>query len=258
MNNQYFAVLASIFFSIAFSPSVFSAPLVLEYQPALSSDHQIVAKKLQGSPRLTQLIGIINLHFPLQESVTLVMGAKEDPLYDPETQKILMSYSFYREVENYFIQSEYVEKGTTLDQAVMDAILHTVLHEFSHALINQYQIPILAREEDAADSFANVFLIELIEGGGDAVNTAADLYFFESPETQDLETADFWDEHTLSIQRYYHTLCHLYGSDPEAYKTLLSDAGIPKEREEFCIEEWELVSSAWLRVIKDTLPAEGL
>ncbi|MCW9000601.1 MAG: DUF4344 domain-containing metallopeptidase, partial [Kangiellaceae bacterium] len=51
--------------------------------------------------------------------------------------------------------------------------------------------------------------------------SAADLFYLESEDRTELDEQDFWGEHSLDLQRYYSTLCHVYGSDPDKYKAIL-------------------------------------
>lgn len=108
----------------------------------------------------------------------------------------------------------------------------------------------LGKEEDAVDALANVLLIEFYDGGGDIAISAADLFDLESADVDELEDADFWDEHSLDVQRYYSTLCHVYGSDPQGYGYLLEDAEFSEDRSELCVEEYETISDSWLDLLE--------
>lgn len=233
-------------FLCLFSVQVCAANLLkVSYLPAQTAQERQALMWLKNSKALQASLSILEERFVLGENLEIIFGAEEDPVYDPARQEILISYAFVSEVAEYFVASNYEAQGYSIEQAAMDAVIHTVYHEFAHAFINQHEIPILAREEDAADSFANVFLIELMANGRDIVESAADLFYFESPDLKELEPADFWGEHSLSIQRFYQGQCHLYGSDPDRYQAVMKDLGVSKQRQELCVEEWGLVVEAW-------------
>ena len=67
-------------------------------------------------------------------------------------------------------------------------------------------------------------------------------------EINEFDDMDFIDEHSLDIQRYFHTLCLIYGSDSDNYNSLLSeiDEEYKTEREDTCIEEYDNISRNWL------------
>lgn len=80
--------------------------------------------------------------------------------------------------------------------------------------MDQYQLPITGREEDAVDIFAAVLLVESDE---DAVIAGIDQFDVNAAEETDLEELAFRDEHSLNTQRFYNVSCIVYGSDPSAY-----------------------------------------
>ena len=180
-----------------------------------------------------------------------MFGGEDGPLYDPEINKILIPYTFIDEVKQRFVKARYSETGVTPDEATNDALMHTLFHELGHALIEMYQLPVVGKEEDAVDSLANVLLIEFYDKGQETVLSAADLFDLESEDKNgSYEEADFWDEHSLDEQRYYATLCHIYGSDPDKYASVLENTDISDDRAELCIEEYEAASRNWLKLLK--------
>ncbi|OQX37038.1 MAG: hypothetical protein B0D91_07775 [Oceanospirillales bacterium LUC14_002_19_P2] len=103
----------------------------------------------------------------------------------------------------------------------------------------------VVKEEDAADGLATLLLIERFEHGQEIALTAADMFALESEDYETLDEPDFWDEHSLDAQRYYTTLCHIYGSDPDNYAYLMEEADIDQDRRELCIDEYDALSNSW-------------
>ncbi|HPY42528.1 MAG TPA: DUF4344 domain-containing metallopeptidase, partial [Thiolinea sp.] len=145
---------------------------------------------------------------------------------------------------------KYEETGVSAQDAMLDAVQHTLFHELAHALIAMYDLPIVGKEEDAADNLATVLLIEYLDDGAEVAISAADLFDLEGEDVKELSEADFWDEHSLDTQRYYTTMCHIYGSDPKKYKDVKVDAGFDKERAETCSDDYELVRENWFKLLK--------
>ncbi|MFK7995746.1 MAG: DUF4344 domain-containing metallopeptidase [Granulosicoccus sp.] len=177
--------------------------------------------------------------------VRVLHEVEEGPLYDPETQEIWMPESFADNIRAYFDDE---------DAPVGDVYFHTLMHEIGHVMFEQYDLPMLAREEDAADALASVLLLEYVEDGAQIALNAADMFGLESEEYEWFDESDFWSEHSLDIQRYYTTLCHVYGSDPDMHEDLINDEyGLSAERAEDCEEEYQRVRAGWLGVLKPYL-----
>ena len=218
-------------------------------QPANASEAATL-KKLQQAGDAREVISLVNQKFKLPKPLSIIFGGDDGPLYDPEINTILTPYTFIDEVKQRFVRAKYSETGVTPDQATNDALMHTLFHELGHALIEMYQLPVVGKEEDAVDSLASVLLIEFYEGGQETVLSAADLFDLESEDRGGLEEADYWDEHSLDEQRFYTTLCHVYGSDPDKYASVIEDTDISEDRADLCIEEYEAASRNWFKLLK--------
>lgn len=209
-----------------------------------------ILKKLQQAGDAQEVINLVNQKLRLPKPLSIIFGGEDGPLYDPQINKILVPYTFIDEVKSRFVTAKYSETGVTPDEATNDALMHTLFHELGHALIEMYKLPVVGKEEDAVDSLANVLLIEFYDEGQETVLSAADLFDLESGDRDTLEEEDYWDEHSLDEQRYYSALCHVYGSDPEKYASVIDDAEISDERADLCIEEYEAASRNWFKLLK--------
>ncbi|MGB0908611.1 MAG: DUF4344 domain-containing metallopeptidase [Maricaulaceae bacterium] len=135
-------------------------------------------------------------------------------------------------------------------------ILDTLFHEMGHALIDQFDIPILGQEEDAADNLAAMLLLgsdkdHMIE----AVASAAEGYFLmDDLGAARKEDFQFDDEHDLDVQRAYRQVCYLYGLS-ESFDDLAEAAELSDERAEYCPDDLDRITRDWTRVLK---PHEGI
>ncbi|MDE1465404.1 DUF4344 domain-containing metallopeptidase [Spartinivicinus poritis] len=214
----------------------------------ISTKHQ-----LTKTDAIDVLVESIKTSLVIKPPITLVFGGEEGPLYDSEEKRIYIPYAFIDEVKARFTQSDYAKTGVSVEDAMFDALMHTVFHELGHALIDIYQLPVVGQEEDAVDSLATILLIELFEEGQEIAISAADLFDLESQDIDEFEEEDFWDEHSLDVQRYYNTLCYVYGSTPNKYKSLAREAGFSKERMELCIDDYERQRDSWFKILKNYL-----
>ena len=189
-------------------------------------------------------IDFINDTFLFERPVNLIIGAEDGPLYDPQQDIIQIPYEFYTQVVTLFAEVEPEDKDLQHQYAI-DTMLHTLFHEYGHAVIEQFDLPIVGKEEDAVDALASVLLIEYYENGAEMAINAAELFALESEDRGSLQEEDFWDEHSLDEQRYYSTLCHVVGSDPRTYRELAESAGFSIERAESCEFEYQQLVADW-------------
>ncbi|MGR5064652.1 DUF4344 domain-containing metallopeptidase [Photobacterium sp. DNB22_13_2] len=229
--------------------------------PSVSElDNQAILeiKKTQSIKTIQSLSQSV-IDFPTP--VHIVFGTLDGPLYDPESNQIEIPYSFWREmIENFSTDvadsndnAKSNEPNTLYAfEASEGALLHTLLHELGHAYIALNDIPILGKEEDAADSFANILMLNYVEDGDTQAIHAATLFAIEDQQIEIFDDLDFIDEHSLDIQRYFYSLCLVYGSDPDKHKTLFQDldSDVKTEREDICIEEFERVTASWQSYFK--------
>lgn len=215
----------------------------VEIEYLTSADHDHIRSVLIEDGVLDNGVDFVNETFRLERSIKVTVGAEDGPLYDPGVSEIQIPYFFYTEIIERFSE---IEKDRD-EQAVFasDAMLHTLFHELGHALIDQLELPIVGKEEDAVDALANVLLLEHYNEGAEMVSNAAELFALEGESRGDLEEEDFWDEHSLDEQRYFHTLCHVYGSDPDYFTDLAEDVGFSADRREICVETYARLVDDW-------------
>ncbi|RKF19698.1 hypothetical protein DBZ36_04340 [Alginatibacterium sediminis] len=202
---------------------------------------------------ISDLVMLLNQRFELSQSLEVVVGADDGPLFDPQSEQILIPFEFVTQISHRFEEADYLETGITVEQAVSDAILHTLLHEFGHALVYQYELPIVGKEEDVVDSLANFLLINFFQEGQEIVLSAADLFDLESQDVTEFSDQDFWDEHSLDAQRYFTSLCHVYGSASMKYQNLVDQAGFSEERKLLCEEEYLTLERSWSQLLAPLL-----
>jgi len=211
---------------------------------------------IAGTPYqdISSLIEFINDQLHFSSPITVRIDVDDGPLYDPVTDEIWMPRSFGKGIASIFASGDDTLDAQEQQEIVNDVVLHTLVHEAGHALFAQVDIPLLAREEDAVDALASVLLLEFHEQGDDVVLNAAEMFGLESDSVEWFEAADFWGEHSLDIQRYYTSICHVYGSDSEAHEDLINeDYGLSEERAEACIDEYYLLREGWLSVLNPYL-----
>ena len=113
------------------------------------------------------------------------------------------------------------------------------------------KIPLFGREEDAADQFSVYIMLRFSKDEarrlivGNAYQYKGDL---QSP-TVSMALKKFADEHGTPSQRFFNVLCLAYGADKNLFGDFVSKGYLPKERAEYCEDEYAQVAYAFQRLI---------
>jgi Putative metallopeptidase len=128
---------------------------------------------------------------------------------------------------------------------VVGPFVDTSLHEFAHSLIDVFNLPVLGREEDAADQIAAYTYLQLgpVEARRLVMGTAY-AYLSEAKRERSPSSKKFSDEHGTPEQRAYNLMCIAYGADTKLFGDLVSKGYLPKERADQCEEEYEQIQDA--------------
>jgi Putative metallopeptidase len=121
-----------------------------------------------------------------------------------------------------------------LVEFVTGAMLFVLLHELAHAAISEMQLPVLGKEEDAADSFAATRLIRLTSEFSDRViaDAARGWFMADRRVKKEGEPVIYYDEHSLDIVRAYQIVCYMVGFDENKFADLANKTKLPEDRRE--------------------------
>lgn len=188
-----------------------------------------------------------NLKLPTNIYLKTKDCGEVNALYDPNDSSITVCYEL---MEDFF--KLFKSTGKSDQEAydkMFDAIRFVFLHELGHAMIDVYNLPITGNEEDAADRASAYICLEEIEGGVRSVLAAAEAFAIES-KRRTPGGRDMADEHLLQEQRFYNSLCMIYGSDTVKYQNLVGGKYLPKERAVRCPSEYERTTQSWKELLK--------
>jgi DNA-binding Xre family transcriptional regulator len=135
---------------------------------------------------------------------------------------------------------------------VVGNMLFVGFHELGHALIHELGLPVLGREEDAADSFAVVAMINI---GTDfstrvLVQAARGWFLSANRDRKEGDTPEFYDEHGLDQQRAYQIVCFMVGWNEDKFKELADWVHMPPERQDSCAGDYSNAEYSWKTVLK--------
>ncbi len=142
--------------------------------------------------------------------------------------------------------------AVTLRQFVKGTLRFVILHELGHGLIDVYELPVLGREEDAADRFA-IFWLSPDGAGEDGVDAIAAMEWWLASARlsgASRQQLPWWGEHGIDEQRGYQIACLLYGASPEDFGPLAGRVGIPDARRQGCQVEAYKNNRAWAGLLR--------
>jgi len=210
---------------------------------ALTASHKVGS----NSQALEKLISELNqrISLPFDMVISFEDCEAPDAFYDPETHQVTLCYQL---IDDYYaLFGRKIKDKTKLDNAVKAATAATFFHEFGHGLVDAWKIPITGREEDAVDQLSTLVLILGTDDGEHmALEGALSFKLYA-----DLEKGPkiYWDEHSLDEQRYFDTICLVYGHDEKKFAYLVDNGTLPEERAAFCTEDYEKVSNSWRQLL---------
>lgn len=154
------------------------------------------------------------------------------------------------------------EERADVDEFVLGAATAIMLHEVGHLIINELEIPILAREEDAADTIATLTL--LIQDEEDDERAARYLqafvtnwFLFGQSEYGAIADDYMADEHSLNRQRAFAAVCLAHGSGHPGFTEHAEYHGLSEERMAKCESEFESAMRSFAQLLTPHLLDNG-
>lgn len=214
----------------------------------VGTDELRMRELLERKDGVADMVALLDTLFALKQPLTVEVGAADGPYYEPGAEIITIPYEFALDIERRFTKQDELagREPDGIDDLVLDVVMHTLFHELGHVLMYQYELPLFYEEEDVVDSLANLLLLDYTENGTQVATSAAKMYRLEAEGIDSFEAADFWDEHSLDIQRYYDVYCAIYGAFPEDNQRIIGDVfDGDEEQGEVCIDTYTRVANAW-------------
>jgi hypothetical protein len=186
----------------------------------------------------------------LPRNITIrVQGGRAGPFYSRKTRTIVLNHTFSALVLNVFHKEYPKITSYRLGELFAELEYFVLFHELGHALVDQWNLPVLGREEDAVDAFSTIVMTDIVKRGEFAL-AGADFFYYLAG-TGKLKEVDFADEHSLDKQRAYSIACWVYGSDPVQFASLKSV--LPAERRVRCPDEYRQLKKSWFSLLRPHL-----
>jgi hypothetical protein len=201
--------------------------------------HRPIYETLKNRRVLEQFKEILS-PYSLPHKLTLKLqgcDGTENAWYDDEDYSVTVCYEYLARVAR-DAPRETTAAGVTPEDALVGPTAEVFLHEFAHALFDLLRIPVLGREEDAADMVAAYTLLQLgPKFARSAIGGVAYMYNMQAND-KPLTAALAAEEHPLMQQRFFNLLCLAYGADPKNFGDVVEKGYLPKARAENCEIEY--------------------
>lgn len=139
-----------------------------------------------------------------------------------------------------------------LIEFVVGNMLFVGFHELGHAVIHELGLPVLGREEDAANSFATLAMINIGTEFSDRVliQAARGWFLMDRRDRKEGDKLAFYDEHGLDQQRAYEIVCLMVGWKEDRFKELADFVHMPQERQDSCGGDYSNAEYSWNAELK--------
>ena len=225
----------------------------IRYAPPANPEHQALYEdmKQRGAlEKLQKLLSPIRLPGTLQISLDGCDG-EPDAFYDYDDTAITICYEYIAELLEHMPDEAPASDISPVD-TIIGPLFEVSLHEAGHALFDMLELPVLGREEDAADQLAAYILLQA--GKSAARRLIAGTVYAYKIEEEKTEGCrgleDYAGEHSTPAQRAFNLMCIAYGFDHELFSDIASEGYLPMTRAEYCDEEYEQVQYAFETLIR--------
>lgn len=223
--------------------------IAIDYMPTENSEHAALRTVLMEHRVLEQFRDYLSM-IRLPRELKLVFDGCEgeaDAWYEPTKHQVTLCYEYIEELRRK-APKQTTEDGVTPEDAVIGPVMEVVLHETAHAVFHMLSLPILGKEEDAADQFAAIMLLQMgQETARRTIAATAHMYWREAEESP-ADHSDFAGAHSPPIQRFYQLACIAYGWDQKLFG-FVRETYLEPQRADECPDEAETLKASFWKLL---------
>ncbi len=229
---------------------------VAKYGPTKTSHFAAVQEDLRQQRFLENVASALSsgIKLPRQLSFGTAECGSANAYYAPSRAEIVICLELVQFLSN-GISKRYarISPPAEIGEMINGAIFFIVFHEIGHALIDVLQLPVLGKDEDAADQIGTFFVLS----GQNSPQALAGAFWFFEDRSLNYSRQHFSGVHSLGPQRQSNLACWAYGSNPERFGYLKSSPLLPASRVVSCRREFQRLDSSVRRLLGDAvqLPA---
>ena len=221
--------------------------------PALQPVHTWVMER-QILERMRDALSFIKLPRPLP--LRFAQCNDENAWYSYQEHNVTFCYELVRHIQK--IAPKKTQEGVRPQDAVAGAVVFSFLHEVGHAVFDMLTIPILGREEDAADQFAAHAILFVDKPDAKRLIGGAAWMWAQDAKANKSDRGDLADVHSLSSQRFFNLLCMAYGADADMFGFVVEKGYLPRDRAVGCKREYDRFALSARQVFQGDIDREKL
>jgi hypothetical protein len=147
------------------------------------------------------------------------------------------------------------DDGAPVPAFAKDVTLHVILHELGHALIREFDIPVLANEETTADAFATYYLTTFLpDRAVDVLTARTRSLMIEAAQTPDV---DWSGEHDDDARRAFQIAALAVAADPVKYRPVAAVVGMSEQDFKKATDYGAEIQRSWRRVLAPLWMPDG-
>lgn len=226
--------------------------ITVTYERPKDPAHERLRDLLMEAQVLEQVREILSpfrLPKPLPISIESCDG-ESDARYLYSEERIKVCYEYIHEIWR-DVPAEATTAGVAPIDTIVGPLADVFFHEFGHALIDLHKIPVLGREEFAADTISAMLMLRLAKDKARRLIMGAAYWYTDDLETTvTLKPAELSSVHGTPHQRFFNLLCIAYGANQEMFGDLVEKGYLPQERAEDCESEYQQAAQAFNILIR--------
>lgn len=156
------------------------------------------------------------------------------------------------------MKAQEVREAGQVSQFAEDVLFHVVVHELGHALVREFDLPILANEETAADTFATHYIVTRMkpERGLQILKARVSSLMFEASEVP-REEWTVKGEHNSDARRAYQIVATAIAHDADKYGELAKLVAMDESDARNARDYGSEIHRSWRRILKPLMMPEG-
>jgi hypothetical protein len=230
-------------------PAAGNSKVRIAYLPPKNPAHQTLHAFLKEHRALEKLQQLLS-PYRLPRTLTIKMeGCKGESNAWYVDDAVTVCYEYMDDIWSSAPKAT-TDAGVTPIDAVLGPLYDVILHETAHALFDLLKVPVLGREEDAADQISAYLMLQFGEAEARRLILGTAYAYKSDFKAAPAASTDFTDEHGTPTQRFYNLLCVAYGADANLFADMVEKGYLPKDRAENCEDEYQQVVFAFEKLIE--------
>lgn len=249
--------LVAIILSVSVS-AVGASNFDYRYERSADAHLQKAIDLFESKETLQKMVSTFDRNVRLPHAVTLVLRScgEANAFYDKNKNEIIGCIELFDMIGDRYssaLRARYGKENVV--KIVAYSVIFAMLHELGHAIIDQLDVPVLGREEDAADRIATYLFLQGNSESQEIVFTGAIVLMesFSLPFTR----VHLADAHEQAEQRQSNIACLAFGANPSQFSRYVGTDILPYARASGCGAEYEKLKASLHKTMGRNVRLDG-